>query len=251
MRIAVIGATGTAGSRTVARLSDRDVDVVEVSRSHGADLVTGEGLTDALREVDVVVDASNPSPPDDTMSLHEALTTATANLVRACSSQGVARLVFLSISGIEKPLFDAVPYYVGKRGQEEALRTSPLRTTVLKTTQWHEFATNPAAVTFDDDEVVVQDWLIQPVAVGTVADVLVELAVSGAPESVRTIAGPEVIRLPELTSRLLTHLGDPRPVRSVAPAVPALAEGALLAPANATVLGPTVDGWLETVDRSA
>lgn len=250
MRIAVIGATGTAGSRTVARLLDRDVDVVEVSRSHGADLVTGHGLTEALHEVDVVVDASNPSPPDDTTSLHDALTAATRNLVRACSSQAVARVVFLSICGIENPLLDPLPYYVAKRAQEEIVRTSALDTTILKTTQWHEFATNPAAVTFGDDDVAVQDWLIQPVAVGTVADVLVELATSTAPQSVRTIAGPEVIRLPELTTRLLAHLGDPRPVRSVAPAVPALAQGALLAPDGAAVLGPTVDGWLETLDRS-
>lgn len=38
MKIAVIGATDTAGSRTTARLGDRGVDLVEVSRSHGVDL---------------------------------------------------------------------------------------------------------------------------------------------------------------------------------------------------------------------
>ena len=31
--------------------------------------------------------------------------------------------------------------------------------------------------------------------------------------------------------------------------VVALGEGALLAPADATMLGPTDDGWLDTLDR--
>ena len=35
MKVAVLGATGTAGSRTVTRLKGRGVDVVEVSRSTG------------------------------------------------------------------------------------------------------------------------------------------------------------------------------------------------------------------------
>jgi putative NADH-flavin reductase len=46
--IAVIGATGTAGSRVVARLKARGVAVVEISRAHGVDLISGQGLSRAL-----------------------------------------------------------------------------------------------------------------------------------------------------------------------------------------------------------
>ena len=46
MKIAVLGATGTAGSRVVRRLKDENVDVVAVSRASGVDLVTGDGLVD-------------------------------------------------------------------------------------------------------------------------------------------------------------------------------------------------------------
>lgn len=96
MKIAVMGATGTAGSRVVQRLKARDVDVVEVSRSRGIDLVTGEGLTDALADVDAVVDASNVGPSDDPRKRRGAVTTATRNVVDACTKQQVSRLVLLS-----------------------------------------------------------------------------------------------------------------------------------------------------------
>jgi uncharacterized protein YbjT (DUF2867 family) len=249
VRIAVVGATGTAGSRVLARLRDRNVDVVEVARSRGADLVTGEGLSAALDGVTAVVDASNPRPHADGMSLREAVARAADNLVGACAAREVSHLVLLSISGIDDPALDGFPYYVAKREQEQIVRSSPLRTTVLRTTQWHEFATNPSAVTCTAEDVLVQDWLIQPVAVDAVAEVLAGLALEGSAEPTRIIAGPEVVRLPDLTRRLLERRADPRRVRAVPPVVAALGEGALLAPADATVLGPTVDGWLDTLDR--
>ncbi len=74
-------------------------------------------------------------------------------------------------------------------------------------------------------------------------------ALHGSAAPTREIAGPEVVRLPDLTRRLLERRGDRRRVRAVPAVVAALGEGALLAPADATVLGPTVEGWLDTLDR--
>jgi hypothetical protein len=68
--------------------------------------------------------------------------------------------------------------------------------TIVKSTQFHEFATNPAAVVFKNHEVVVEDWLIQPIAADTVSDVLVEAAL-GQTRASRTITGPHAIRLPD------------------------------------------------------
>lgn len=250
MKIAVIGATGTAGSRTVAKLRDRGITPVEVSRSTGVDLITGEGLSEALDGVDVAIDASNAFPPDETVGLHEALTSATRNVVQECAAQRVGHVVFLSISGVDNPVFDDFPYYVAKRAQDEIVVDSAVPSTVVKSTQWHEFATNPSAVTFDDDEVRVEDWLIQPIAADTVAEVLVEAALGRAGTATRTITGPEVIRLPELTTKLLVRRSDARPVRATAPALPALSEGVLRAPDHAAILGPNIDTWLHTVDTS-
>lgn len=248
MKVAVMGATGTAGSRVVRRLKAKDVPVVEVSRSQGVDLVRGEGLAAALAGVDVVVDASNAFPTDESVDWGEALTMATQHMVDACATQGVARLVFLSIAGVENPVFDNFPYYIAKRNQEEIVKNSDLDATILKTSQWYEFATNAAAMTFHDDEVLVQDWLVQPVSADTVAEVLVQEALYPSSESLMSITGPEKVRLPELTRRMLETLGDRRPVRSTEPPLAALSKGVLLAPEEAKIIGPDVDTWLGSLE---
>ena len=144
--IGVIGATGTAGSRVVARLRARDVAVVEISRAQGVDLISGRGLFQALTGVDVVIDVSNPMPPDGRSSITQALATATRNLVGTCAAHDIHRLVVSTIDGIEDPVFDGFAYYEGKRVAKEIVLDGPVPATIVRSTQWHEFATNPAAV---------------------------------------------------------------------------------------------------------
>lgn len=244
--IAVIGATGTAGSRVVARLKARDVGVVEISRAHGVDVISGRGLFEALAGVDVVIDVSNPLPADGQSNVTQTVATATRNIVGACAARHVRRLVVLTIAGIEDPSFDGFPYYEAKRAAKEIVLDGPVPATLVKSTQWYEFATHPAAVSSVDGEVVVQDWLIQPVAADSVADVLVEAAL-GQTHQPRTITGPEAVRLPELTSKLLARQGDTRRVRAVQPALGALGAGALLASDGAIVIGPDMDTWLQSL----
>jgi hypothetical protein len=57
MRIAVAGATGNIGARTVSALEKNGHEAIRISRSLGVDLTTGEGLDPALEGVDAVVDA--------------------------------------------------------------------------------------------------------------------------------------------------------------------------------------------------
>jgi uncharacterized protein YbjT (DUF2867 family) len=247
--IAVIGATGTAGSLVTNKLKSQDVTVVEISRSHGVDLISGQGLSEALQGVDVAIDASNVVPDDnaDIVAVHS---TAARNLAAACFVAEVGRLVVLTIAGIDRPEFDDVPFCVAKRRQREIVLHSGVPTTIVKSTHWHEFAANPAAVTFSPTEVAVQDWLIQPIAADTVAEVLL-VAAMGAHTGPRTITGPDVIRLPELTSKMLDAQGDHRRVRTVQPPLAALADGALLAPRHAVAIGPTIDTWLEAIKALA
>jgi uncharacterized protein YbjT (DUF2867 family) len=112
-----------------------------------------------------------------------------------------------TIARIEDPSFDGFPYYEAKRTAKEIVLDGRVPVTLVKSTQWYEFATHPAAVNSLDGEVVVEDWLIQPIAADTVADVLVEAALGQTPLP-RTIAGPEAIRLPELTTKVLARHGD-------------------------------------------
>jgi phosphoglycerate dehydrogenase-like enzyme len=55
MKITVIGATGLIGSKVVDLLKENGHDVVAASRAPGADVLTGEGLADALAAADVLV----------------------------------------------------------------------------------------------------------------------------------------------------------------------------------------------------
>ena len=93
---------------------------------------------------------------------------------------------------------------------------------------------------------IVEDWLIQPIAADTIADVMVEAAL-GQIHAPSTITCPDAIRLPELTSKLLAQQDDSRQVRVVEPAVVALGAGALLASGQAIVVGPDVETWLQTL----
>jgi len=64
MRIAVAGATGNIGARTVSALEGDGHEAIRISRSVGVDLTTGDGLDAALEGVDAVVDAvSGRTPP--------------------------------------------------------------------------------------------------------------------------------------------------------------------------------------------
>jgi hypothetical protein len=85
---------------------------------------------------------------------------------------------------------------MAKRAAEGVVLNDAVPATIVKSTQFHEFATNPAAVVFKNHEVVVEDWLIQPIAADTVSDVLVEAAL-GQTRASRTITGPHAIRLPD------------------------------------------------------
>src|SRR4051794_28774085 len=57
-RIAVAGATGRLGRPVVEILEARGYDVVPISRSLGVDVVTGDGLDDALAGVDTIIDCA-------------------------------------------------------------------------------------------------------------------------------------------------------------------------------------------------
>jgi hypothetical protein len=83
-RIAVAGATGRAGRHVVDILESRDYDAVPISRTHGVEVITGEGLDEALTGVDAIIDVSTGPTPDEKEAT-EFFTTATRNLRRRVS----------------------------------------------------------------------------------------------------------------------------------------------------------------------
>jgi len=95
-KIAVAGATGRVGRHVVEVLTARGHDVVPISRTHGIDVVGGEGLAEALAGVECIVDtATGPSPEQQTAT--EFFTTAAGNLQEAGRRAGVRRIIVVSI----------------------------------------------------------------------------------------------------------------------------------------------------------
>lgn len=206
MLVAVIGGTGTAGRATVASLERTGEEVRVISRSSGVDLVTGRGLRDALDGVSAVIDTTNVDASKRKPAERFFETTA-RNLTAAAKEAGIGHVVALSIVGA-----DRVPYgyYQGKVRQEQVLEAAEVPTTILRATQFHEFAgqyLDRAKGRF----VIVPKWRIQPVAVREVGDELAALAL-GKPAGTIEIAGPEVEEMGDLVRRVAQARGDKRRV---------------------------------------
>lgn len=243
-RIAIAGATGSIGKLIVEEAEKKDLDVVALSRSTGADLLTGEGLREKLTGVDAVIDASQVGDPtaDDPVS---PILRGAQNLLDAAGSANVGRLVMLSINGVQDAGLQNFPFYDARARQEKLVLDSRLTSTIVRSSQWFEFALNPAAVSVADHEVTSQDWYIQPAAAASVARYLVEAALGEHGDGVVTVCGPDAMRLPALTEAVLAHRDDARPVEIQEPPLVGLGDGTLLAPAGADLVGPTLDQWLD------
>jgi uncharacterized protein YbjT (DUF2867 family) len=100
MKIVVIGASGLIGSNVAGKLEEHGHEVVRASPNSGVDTLTGEGLADAVRGAQVVIDVSNsPSFADD--DVMEFFETSTRNLLDAEKAAGVTHHVALSVVGGE------------------------------------------------------------------------------------------------------------------------------------------------------
>jgi uncharacterized protein YbjT (DUF2867 family) len=251
-KIAVAGATGRVGRHVVDVLTERGHEAVAMSRATGVDVITGDGLGDALAGVECVIDvATGPSP--DRQAATEFFATATRNLQQAGERAGVQRMVVVSIIGIDK--FTG-GYSAAKLDHERAMLAGPIPVRVLRAAQFHEFVAQLMDWGRRGDVAYVPKMRTQLVAARTVAEALVDLAAdpaavpgpAGAP--IAEIAGPREESLVEMATLLAARRGDPVRIEGVSdPADPdhGLNEsGALLPSPHATLAGPTFEEWLAT-----
>lgn len=207
MRVAVAGGTGVVGRHVVEALSTAGHQPVVISRSRGVDVVSGHGLPAALDGVDAVIDVANIV----TLSRRGAtrfFTGVSRGLQEAGHAAGVRHLVTVSIVGVDRV---GLGYYQGKLAQEAVALGGPVPGTVLRATQFHEFAEQtlermrgPIAFT--------PRMRMQPVAASEVAARLVELA-EGEPRGMaEDFAGPEIHELVDLVHQVSTVRGLRRPV---------------------------------------
>lgn len=202
MRVAVVGATGRIGGLTMAALEQAGHTTVAVSRSSGVDITTGDGLPEALAGVDAVVDSSN-TPVQDEAAIVEFFGSATRNLLAAEQAAGVRHHVLLSIVGLDRG--QNVAHYAGKREQERLVRSGPVPWSIVRATQFHDFAAMVAGWTERDGIAEIAPLLVQPIAPADVAAALADVATGEPLHGILDVAGPQTEDLVDL-ARQLRHL---------------------------------------------
>src|SRR5262245_51974302 len=175
-KIAVAGATGRVGRHVVDILEEQGHQVVPIARSVGVDLITTEGLAEALEGVDSIVDAATP-PGSEQEPATEFFTTAARNLQELGSQAGVQRIVVVSIIGIDR---STAGYGVAKQAHERASLTGPVPALILRAAQFHELVPQIVDWGRQNGTVYVPTMRTQLVAARTVAEGLADLAT--APE---------------------------------------------------------------------
>jgi uncharacterized protein YbjT (DUF2867 family) len=247
MRIAVAGGTGTAGRYTVEAAEKAGHQTVVLSRRQGVDLTTGTGLDAALEGVDIIVDAAN-SPSVKQEKAEHFFTEVARRLQRSGAEHGASRLIVLSIVGLERVPYG---YYQAKLAHETAAREGPLPVTVLRATQFHEFAGQILLRTRLGPVALAPRMVIQPIAARTVGEILVEVATQPDVSGCVEVAGPQREYLPDL-AQLTAHRQGRRvtvlPFSLPGKAGEAMRSGGQLPTGEVRVAGPDFDEWLEGTD---
>lgn len=264
-KIAVAGATGRVGHHVVDVLEERGHDVVRISRSNGIDVITGDGLQQALTGVEAIIDAATgPSPEQHAAT--EFFTTAARNLQHAGEQAGVGHIIVVSIIATDK--FTG-GYGAAKVAHEQATLSGPVPAVVLRAAQFHEFVEQLMQWGRQDGVSRLPRMRTQPIAARSVAEELVGLATGPEPPSgasqvsgasnpangsrIFDIAGPREENLVELARLFASSHGDQVEVEAWSdpsdPDAYLYESGALLPGPGAKLAGPTFQEWLDATTK--
>jgi uncharacterized protein YbjT (DUF2867 family) len=209
-RILLTGASGVLGRELVRALQADGHDLVALSRRprSGAgvawkvgDLGTGAGLQEALEGVEVVVHAA--THPFKTRQ------TDVEGLRRLIALAPGAWYVYPSIVGVDRiPFF----YYRHKLAAERLLAESGVRHTIVRLTQFHEFADRFAQMPVAP---VPKGMRVQAIAAADAADAVAEAIRAGRTGLLPDVGGPEVLDLAELVRQRKRQAGRRGPVLQV------------------------------------
>ena len=216
MKIVVIGGSGLIGKKVVTNLRQHGHEVVAASPSSGVNTVTGEGLARALAGAQVVVDVANAPSWEDSAVL-AFFETSGRNLLAGEAAAGVGHHVALSVVGTDRLL--ASGYFRAKMAQEKLIKASPIPYTIVRATQFFEFAGGIAQLATEGQAVRLPPVLMQPIAADDVAAVMADVALAEPLNGTFDLAGPEPIRQDDLVRQFLNATGDARKVMSDASAL--------------------------------
>jgi len=244
MKIVVIGGSGLIGKKLVSNLRQHGHEVLAASPSTGVNAVTGEGLAEALKGTQVVVDVAN-APVWEDKAVLEFFESAGRNLLAAEAAAGVGHHVALSVVGTDRLL--ASGYFRAKMAQENLIKASQIPYTIVRATQFFEFVGAIAQLATEGQTVRLPPALMQPIVSDDVAATLADIAAQKPLNGTVDLAGPEPIRMDDLVRRFLSASRDPRKVTTDAEAkyYGIAVNDRSLTPGNNPRIGPTrFDDWL-------
>lgn len=208
--VLVTGGTGTLGRAVVHTLLDAGLTPRVLSRRPASphvpeavqwaigDLLTGEGLEDALAGVSAVVHCATDARQGTDVE-------AAARLMTAARAAQVPHLVYISIVGVDDVPF---PYYRTKRQVENLIVQDGVPWTIQRTTQFHDFVDQVlGALTIGPVTVVPADTSDQPIDVREVAARLVQHVVAGPSGRAPDLGGPEVLDIADIARQRNDALG--------------------------------------------
>ena len=215
MKIVVIGGSGLIGAKVVSNLRQRGHEVVAASPSTGVNTLTGEGLAEALKGAQVVIDVANSPSFEDKPAL-EFFETSGRNLLAAEKTAGVKHHVALSVVGTDRLTGSGAGslsgYFRAKMAQENLIKASGIPFTIVHATQFFEFVKGIAQSGTDGSTIRLSSVLMQPIAADDVAAAVAEAALGQPVGGMIEVAGPDRIRQDELVRQFLSATGDARKV---------------------------------------
>jgi uncharacterized protein YbjT (DUF2867 family) len=182
---------------------------VSASPDSGVNTLTGEGLAEAIDGADVVVDVTN-SPSFEDAAVLKFFETSTRNVLDAEEAGGVGHHVALSVVGTERLAESG--YFRAKIAQENLIKESSIRYSIVHATQFFEFIRSIADNAIDGNTVRLAPVLIQPMAAEDVASAVARISVGSPVNGIVEVAGPQRFHLDELIRRDLNARHDPREV---------------------------------------
>jgi len=206
MKIVVIGGNGLIGTKLVSRLRQKGHEAVSASPSSGVNIVTGEGLAQALKGAQVVVDVANsPTFDEAAMSFFE---NAGRNITAAETAAGTKHHVALSVVGTDR-LLESV-YFRAKLAQENLIKASKIPYTIVRSTQFFEFLGGIAQFSIVGDAIRLPPVPFQPIAADDVAEVTADVALGAPLNGTLEIAGPDKMPLDQFVRHFLSATRDSR-----------------------------------------
>jgi uncharacterized protein YbjT (DUF2867 family) len=240
VKVAIVG--GGISGYAIERAMVKQGAMAELfSRSTGFDVLRDNAVK-RLGHADVIVEATGRFTTSKKVAT-DFFTRSTRAIAAAARASG-ARHILLSIVNCELPEVQGYGYFAGKTAQERVAREESENLTLVRSTQWFEFAGQNLDRMRFGPLALVPGMTIKPVALDAVADVIADCALGKRVGALHQVAGPEVMTLGEMTKRL--------PDKHVLPVVMpipgrmgrAFRNGTLLPGSSVEVVGPGFSDWL-------